>query len=114
MTDYLALVYPETDGFWFTIPDIPGFSTFAQSENLQSATAIAQLALSDHLSAVVAISGAMPPTRTNEELRSDPNLAEQWAGSDTTVILAGRLPSDQSRWEQEDSTPDNSPERFGK
>jgi predicted RNase H-like HicB family nuclease len=96
MAEYLALVFPDPSGYWFTVPDIPGFSTRANSKNLQSATLMAQLALSDHLSAVVAISGSLPPVRTNEQLKSDPNLAEQWQEAETTVMLAGLLPADQS------------------
>lgn len=90
---YLTFVFPDADGYGFTIPDVEGFTAYANTEDFSAAAAIARKELAAHLAALIDAGGKLPASRSLKELRSDPALKEDFAEAETTLMLPAVLPA---------------------
>lgn len=69
-----------------------GFTAHAETEDFDEAVTTARRVLTAHLAALIASGGALPRARSLAELRATPELAEDFAEADTTVMLPALMP----------------------
>lgn len=92
MTYYLAFVYRDEAGFGFTVPDVEGFTAFAETSDFDAAASTARRVLAGHLASLIDSGRALPPARNLDDLRGDPDLAEDFAEATTTIMLPAIVP----------------------
>lgn len=97
MSHYLAFVFADDDGFGFTLPDIDGFTAYAESTDFYEAVSIARETLASHMELVVDAGGELPIPRSLAALRADPELREEWDLADLTTMLPALLPAGRTK-----------------
>lgn len=90
---YLAFVYPDATGFGLTCADVPGFAAHFETGDLDTAIVEARRVLAAHLAAMIDAGVALPVARPLAELRSDPDLAEDFEEAAATILLPALVPS---------------------
>ena len=88
MTIYVALVHGEHGSYGVSLPDLPGCTS--GGETIDTALAHLQLAASDWVEDVAAGGHTIPPARSIDELRKDPDYAEDFED----VVLAAAIEVD--------------------
>jgi predicted RNase H-like HicB family nuclease len=88
MTIYVALVHGERGSYGVNLPDLPGCTS--GGETIDTALAHLRLAASDWVEDVAAGGHAIPPARSIDELRKDPDYAEDFED----VVLAAAIEVD--------------------
>ena len=85
MTGYIALVHKD-DGtsYGVSFPDVPG--CIAAGDTFEEAVANAAEALAGHFALMRADGEAIPAPRSFEQLKRDPDFAEDSAGAIVTMV----------------------------
>lgn len=89
---YLTFVFTDAGGYGFTAPDVDGFTAHAETADFDEAVTVARNVLTAHLAALIDAGGELPPARSLAELRTDPELAEDFAEAETTIMLPALIP----------------------
>jgi predicted RNase H-like HicB family nuclease len=97
MAYYTALIFGDAGGYGFTIPDIPGFTAHAETEDLEKAVAVARRVLAVHLAALIDHGGELPSARTLKKLKADRALKEDFEEADAVMLLPALLPAGRTR-----------------
>jgi predicted RNase H-like HicB family nuclease len=85
MSSYIALVHKdEGTSYGVSFPDVPG--CISAGDTFEEAVANASEALARHFAAMRADGEAIPTPRNFEELRRDPEFAEDSAGAIVTMV----------------------------
>jgi predicted RNase H-like HicB family nuclease len=86
---YLALVHKdEGTSYGVSFPDVPG--CISAGNTFEEAIENAAEALSGHFAAMRADGDAIPPPRSFEDLKCDPEFREESAGAIITVVMPRR------------------------
>jgi len=86
---YLALVHKdEGTSYGVSFPDVPG--CISAGNTFEEAIENAAEALSGHFAAMRADGDAIPPPRSFEDLKRDPEFREESAGAIITVVMPQR------------------------
>ncbi|MGA0598797.1 type II toxin-antitoxin system HicB family antitoxin [Enterovirga sp. CN4-39] len=105
MTNYIGILEKEPTSLWgIWFPDLPGCVTAA--EDAETCIAQASEALELWVEDAIASGQALPPARTLDILRQDPDVAEALAKGDAAVLVAlpiQDLGFDRSTWKQLDT-----------
>jgi predicted RNase H-like HicB family nuclease len=93
MAGYIALVHKdEGTSYGVSFPDVPG--CISAGDTLEEAVANAGEALAGHLALMRHDGDAIPPPRSFEALRQDPEFVADAAEAIVTVVEQPRLPAD--------------------
>lgn len=90
---FLALIFRDDEGYGFTLPDVPGFTAYAETASLDEAIAVARGVLADHLAALVDAGLAVPDARSPEQVIADPDVQRDLGGAVATMLLPAVLPA---------------------
>ena len=105
MANYIGILEKEPTSLWgIWFPDLPGCVTAA--EDAETCIAQASEALELWVEDAIASGKALPPARTLDILRQDPDVAEALAKGDAAVLVAlpiQDLGFDRSTWKQLDT-----------
>lgn len=86
MTGYIALVHKdEGTSYGVSFPDVPG--CISAGDTFEEAVANAGKALAGHFAAMRADGEAIPAPRTFEQLKRDPEFAEDSADAIVTIVM---------------------------
>ena len=85
-----AIVHRSADSFDVSFPDLPGCISQGNSE--QEALANAADAVAFHVEGLVAGGEAVPVPRSLDNLRADPEFADDFAGADILALVPVTLP----------------------
>ncbi len=93
MAVYVALVHKD-DGtsYGVSFPDVPG--CVSAGDTFEEAVANASEALAGHFAAMRADRETVPSPRSFEELKRDPEFAEEATGAIVTVVQPQRMPAE--------------------
>ncbi len=93
MAGYIAIVHKD-DGtsYGVSFPDVPG--CVSAGDTFEEAVASASEALAGHFAAMRADGETVPSPRTFEELKRDPEFAEEANGAIVTVVQPQRMPAE--------------------
>jgi predicted RNase H-like HicB family nuclease len=93
MAGYIALVHKD-DGtsYGVSFPDVPG--CVSAGDTFEEALANASEALAGHFAAMRADGETVPSPRSFEELKRDPEFAEEANGAIVTVVQPRRMPAE--------------------
>jgi predicted RNase H-like HicB family nuclease len=80
-----AIVHRGNDSFGVSFPDLPG--CVAQGRTQQEAVASATDAVAFHVEGLVSGGEAVPVPRSLDDLRADPEFADDFAGADALVLV---------------------------
>jgi len=93
MAGYIALVHKdEGTSYGVSFPDVPG--CISAGDTFEEAVGNASEALSSHLALMRADGDSIPAPRNFEELKRDPEFADEAAGAIVTLITPQRMPAD--------------------
>jgi predicted RNase H-like HicB family nuclease len=85
MTGYIALVHKdEGTSYGVSFPDVPG--CISAGDTFEQAMAGAAEALAGHFAAMQADGEAIPPPRSFDEIKRDPQFTEDCAGAIVTMV----------------------------
>lgn len=87
MNTFLTFVFRDADGIGFTVPDIPGFTAHAETASIDEAVEVARKAFDQHIGAMAEAGLEVPAPRSLDDLRADPDLADDWAEAVATVFI---------------------------
>lgn len=85
-----AIVHRVADSYGVSFPDLPG--CIAQGCTQQEAVASATDAVAFHVEGLIAGGEAVPVPRSIDDLRADPEFADDFAGADALVLVPVTLP----------------------
>lgn len=94
---YLSIVTKEIDGFGFIIPDVNGFTAYAETDNFEAAVAIARRVLAGHLAALIDAGGSLPKSRSLVDIKSDEKFTEDFNEALITVMIPAILPAGRTK-----------------
>jgi predicted RNase H-like HicB family nuclease len=90
MSGYIALVHKdEGTSYGVSFPDVPG--CISAGDTFEEAVALAAEALAGHFAAMREDGDPIPAPRSFEELKRDPEFAEDSADAIVTVVTPQRL-----------------------
>ena len=92
MVRYLVLVEKDEAGFSAVFPDFPGAGT--SGDTLEEALERAEDNLAVHVEGLVREKLTVPAPRSLETLKSDSDLAEDWAAEPIVAVVPVMLPDD--------------------
>ena len=94
---YLSIVTKETDGFGFIIPDVDGFTAYAETDDFNAAVAEARRVLAAHLAAVIDAGGSLPEARSLSDIKNNRELIEDFDEALVTVMIPAILPAGRTK-----------------
>jgi len=94
---YTALISTDAGGYGFTVPDVPGFTAHADTEDLEKAAEIARRVLADHLALLIDEGEELPRPRNLKELKQDRTLHEDFAEAEAVILLPALLPAGRTK-----------------
>lgn len=94
---YLTFIFPDDTGFGFTCADVPGFTAHIETDDFDTAVTEARRVLAGHLAAMLDVGASLPPARSMQALRADPDLAEDFAEAASTIMLPAVVPAGRTR-----------------
>jgi predicted RNase H-like HicB family nuclease len=90
MSGYIALVHKdEGTSYGVSFPDVPG--CISAGDTFEEAVALAAEALAGHLAAMREDGDTIPAPRSFEELKRDPEFAEDSADAIVTMVTPQRM-----------------------
>ena len=90
---YTALITTDAGGYGFTVPDIPGFTAHAETDDIEEAAAIARRVLANHLALLFDSGEELPHSRTLKELQDDPELKADFKDAEAIILLPALVPA---------------------
>lgn len=97
MAYYIALIFGDAGGYGFTVPDVPGFTAHADTDDVEEAIAVARRVLAVHLAALIDHGGELPRARTLKKLKADRELKEDFEEADAVLLLPALLPAGRTK-----------------
>lgn len=94
---YLSIVTKEIDGFGFIIPDVDGFTAYAETLNFDEAVATARRVLAGHLAAVIDAGGSLPNARSLVDVKSDERFTDDFEEALITIMLPAIVPAGRTK-----------------
>ena len=94
---YLSIVTKEIDGFGFIIPDVDGFTAYAETDDFNVAVAEARRVLATHLAAVIDAGGSLPEARSLSDIKNNRDLTEDFDEALVTVMIPAILPAGRTK-----------------
>jgi predicted RNase H-like HicB family nuclease len=94
---YTALITTDAGGYGFTIPDVPGFTAHAETDDIEKAAAIARRVLANHLALLLDSGEGLPLSRTLKELQRDSVLKEDFEEAEAIMLLPALVPAGRTR-----------------
>ena len=84
---YTAIITTDAGGYGFVVPDIPGFTAHADTDDIEKAAAVARLVLANHLALLIDSGQELPKSRSLKALKKDPAFAEDFAEAEAIMLL---------------------------
>ena len=94
---YTAIITTDVGGYGFIVPDIPGFTAHAETDDLEKAAAIARRVLANHLAWLVDSGQELPAVRSLKELKKDRDFAEDFADAEAIILLPALIPAGRTK-----------------
>lgn len=94
---YLSIVTKENDGFGFIIPDVDGYTAFAETEDFDAAVATARRVLAGHLAALIDAGGSLPKARSLVDIKNDPTFSDDFNEALSTLMIPAILPAGRTK-----------------
>jgi predicted RNase H-like HicB family nuclease len=94
---YTALITTDVGGYGFIVPDIPGFTAHAETDDIEEAAAVARQVLANHLAWLLDSGQELPAVRSLKELRADPDLAEDFEDAEAVMLLPALVPAGRTK-----------------
>lgn len=94
---YTALITTDAGGYGFTVPDIPGFTAHADTDDIEKAAAIARRALANHLALLLDSGEELPQSRNLKELQRDTLLKEDFEDAEAIMLLPALVPAGRTK-----------------
>lgn len=94
---YTALITTDAGGYGFTVPDIPGFTAHADTDDIEKAAAIARRVLANHLALLLDSGEELPQSRNLKELKRDTLLKEDFEDAEAIMLLPALVPAGRTK-----------------
>jgi predicted RNase H-like HicB family nuclease len=94
---YTAIITTDVGGYGFVVPDIPGFTAHAETDDIEEAAAIARQVLANHLAWLLDSGHDLPETRSLKELKEDSELADDFADAEAIMLLPALVPAGRTK-----------------
>lgn len=94
---YTALITTDAGGYGFTVPDIPGFTAHADTDDIEKAAAIARRVLANHLALLLDSGEELPQSRNLKELQRDTLLKEDFEDAEAIMLLPALVPAGRTK-----------------
>lgn len=94
---YTALITTDAGGYGFTVPDIPGFTAHAETDDIEKAAAIARRVLANHLALLLDSGEELPQSRNLKELQRDTLLKEDFEDAEAIMLLPALVPAGRTK-----------------
>ena len=90
---YTAIITTDAGGYGFVVPDIPGFTAHAETDDIEKAAAVARGVLANHLALLIDNGAELPKARSLKELQKDASLREDFEEADAVMLLPALVPA---------------------
>lgn len=97
MTYYVTLIHGEEDGYGFTVPDVKGFTAFAETPSLEKAVAEARRVLNDHLATIIDEGLELPAASDLRALKANPALKDDFEDAEAVMLLPALVPAGRTK-----------------